>query len=439
MTMTKANESPSPTQTSPEPDWEAGVRRTTKDGRLLALSPEPVTTGERAVDVNAWIRRKTEGWLDLQHGNLLFGAEFALMFLSLFILMMLFATAITVDAYLQDGEMTWIPYSVVGGMNMLITVPWGLYMHFLGNKAVKETPPVRLNRQRREVAMPRWTEGKEFKLPLWNDTVAGFTYIGVLFTIGWALTPFMNEYSSTEYRNSLVLEGLVLLGIELLVIGTYLFFALRLKKKHDPKLVYEIYPWEKLVAYIETRQDIGPGLMATHTVLTLAIPKPDDPESALAAASINVGHETAGLAQWECIRQFMENGPEACPDPKEDETLAHYKAKCRQARKEMSLLPWLGKKVGDWFFQRYLAHIITERRIKTLALKSLPEELKAWSAPLPKEQWTKPSEALLSLNQQLARAYERGLKFTQMGPVSGWQAGREEKQQQKRGRGRFRA
>jgi len=58
---------------------------------------------------------------------------------------------------------------------------------------------------------------------------------------------------------------------------------------------------------------------------------------------------------------------------------------------------------------------------------------------LPKEQWAKPSEALQNLNQQLARAYERGLKFTQMGPVSEWQAGREEKQHLKRGRGRFRA
>ena len=210
---------------------------------------------------------------------------------------------------------------------------------------------------------------------------------------------------------------LIALVIEVLMVGAYLYFALRLKKKHDPKLVYEIYPWDTLVAYIETKQNIGPSLMATHTVLTLAIPKPDDPESALAAASINVGHETAGLAQWECIRQFMENGPEACPDPKEDETLAHYKAKCRQARKEMSLLPWLGKKVGDWFFQRYLAHIITERRIKTLALKSLPEELKAWSAPLPKEQWAKPSEALQRLNQQLTRAYERGLKFSFLGEI----------------------
>ncbi|MGP9834273.1 hypothetical protein [Marinobacter sp. NSM] len=437
--MTTANESPSPTQTSPEPDWEAGVRRTTQEGRLLALGPAPVTTGERGADVNAWIRRKTEGWLDLQNGNLLFGAEFALMFLSLTVLVMMGGLAMTVDYYLGHNEFTWIPLLGLGGMNLLITVPWGLCMHFLGNKAVKETPPVRLNRQRREVAMPRWTTGKGLQLPFWNSNSGLIAYIVLLLTIGFVFSAITQENASDEYRSTLVFWGLLTLGTEILVISTYLFIALRLKKKHDPKLVYEIYPWEKLVAYIETRQDIGPSLMATHTVLTLAIPKPNDPESALAAASINVGHETAGLAQWECIRQFMENGPEACPDPKEDETLAHYKTKCRQARKEMSLVPWLGKKVGDWFFQRYLAHIITERRIKTLALKSLPEELKAWSAPLPKEQWAKPSEALQNLNQQLARAYERGLKFTQMGPVSEWQAGREEKQQQKRGRGRFRA
>ena len=421
--------------------WEAGARRTTKDGCLLALSPEPVMTGERAVDVNTWIRRKTDGWLDLQHGNLLFGAEFSLMFFSLSLLSIGFLGFGLMFAVGRDhlGNWDWeAPLFVLVG-NLLISLPWGLYMHFLGNKAVKETPPVRVNRQRREVAIARLTGGEVYKPLFWSINTGLIAYIVVILTIGFLFSAVTQENASDEYRSMLVTWGLSILGVEILLIGTYLFFALRLKKKHDPKLVYEIYPWEKLVAYIETRQDIGPSLMATHTVLTLAIPKPDDPESALAAASINVGHETAGLAQWECIRQFMENGPEACPDPKEDETLAHYKAKCRQARKEMSLLPWLSKKVGDWFFQRYLAHIITERRIKTLALRSLPEELKAWSAPLPKEQWAKPSEALQNLNQQLARAYERGLKFTQMGPVSEWQAGREEKQQQKRGKGRFRA
>lgn len=84
--MPEANKNPTSIQSLSEPNWEAGARRTTKDGRLLALSPEPVDTGERAVDVNAWIRRRTEGWRDLQGGNLLFSAEFALMFLSLGIL-----------------------------------------------------------------------------------------------------------------------------------------------------------------------------------------------------------------------------------------------------------------------------------------------------------------------------------------------------------------
>ncbi|MCC4271110.1 hypothetical protein LL254_10340 [Marinobacter nauticus] len=306
--------------------WEAGARRTTKDGCLLALSPEPVMTGERAVDVNTWIRRKTDGWLDLQHGNLLFGAEFSLMFFSLSLLSIGFLGFGLMFAVGRDhlGNWDWeAPLFVLVG-NLLISLPWGLYMHFLGNKAVKETPPVRVNRQRREVAIARLTGGEVYKPLFWSINTGLIAYIVVILTIGFLFSAVTQENASDEYRSMLVTWGLSILGVEILLIGTYLFFALRLKKKHDPKLVYEIYPWEKLVAYIETRQDIGPSLMATHTVLTLAIPKPDDPESALAAASINVGHETAGLAQWECIRQFMENGPEACPDPKEDETLAHY-------------------------------------------------------------------------------------------------------------------
>ncbi|MFL1456297.1 hypothetical protein ACJO5Y_17800 [Marinobacter sp. GN3S48] len=435
--MTTDKQNSSSIDTSTGSIWEPGARRTSQEGQLLALSPAPVTTGERAVDANSWIRRKTEGWLDLQGGNLLFGAEFALMFLSLTVLVMLGGLAMTIHFYLGHHELNWDPILFLGGMNLLITVPWGLYMHFLGNKAVRESPPVRLNRQRREVAMPRWMGGRELKLPFWNDSAAGVAYIAYIGTIAAVIMPFTLEGESPEYVRKLVVIFATALVVETLLIGAYFFIALRLKKKHAPRLVYEVHPWEKLVAFIETQQNIGPSLMATHTFLTLAIPKPDDPESALAAAKINVGHETAGLAQWECIRRFMEDGPEACPDPKDDETLAHYKAKCRQARKEMSLVPWLWKKVGDWFFQRYLAHIITERRIKTLALRSLPTELKAWSEPLPEAQWAKPSEALQATNEQLTRAYERGLTFARMGPLSQWQASREEGRQQKRGRGRY--
>lgn len=163
MTMTKANVNPSSNQVSSEPNWEAGARRIIKEGRLLALSPKPVVTGERAVDINAWIRRKAEGWLDLQGGNLLFGSEFPLMFLSLSLLsigLLDFGFMFLVGPD-QWGHWQWeAPLFMLVG-NLLISLPWGLYAHFLGNKALKETPPLRLNRQRREVAMPRWAGGGE--------------------------------------------------------------------------------------------------------------------------------------------------------------------------------------------------------------------------------------------------------------------------------------
>src|SRR5690554_3496884 len=130
MTMTKASENPSFNQLSPEPKWEAGARRNTKDGRSLALSPAPVVTGVRTVDVNAWIRRKTDQWLDLQGGNLLFGAEFSLMFLSLGLLSIGFLGFGLMFALGPDhlGNWDWeAPLFMLVG-NLLISLPWGLYI-----------------------------------------------------------------------------------------------------------------------------------------------------------------------------------------------------------------------------------------------------------------------------------------------------------------------
>ncbi|MDN6318451.1 MAG: hypothetical protein L0J77_01700, partial [Marinobacter sp.] len=127
--------------TTEESGWEPGSRRTSRDGQLLTLSPVPVTTGERAIDVTGWIRRKTDCWIDLQGGNWLFGAEFSLMFLSLSLLTTLAAVAFTLEMGINLGRWDWgLPLFVLVG-NLLISLPWGLYMHFLGNKAVKESPP----------------------------------------------------------------------------------------------------------------------------------------------------------------------------------------------------------------------------------------------------------------------------------------------------------
>src|SRR5690554_4070146 len=272
--MSTEREQPDPKEPPPEPAWQPGVRRTTRDGRVLALSPLPVTSGEYAVDVNAWLRRKTSTWLDLQGGNLLFGAEFALMFLSLSVLSTaILGFGLTLAAGPEYGRWNWDPVILMVGGNILISLPWGLYAHFLGNKAAKEDPPVRLNRQRREVAIPRWVGDAEFKLPLWNTNAGLIAYMILAFSIAAVFTPFMLKDESPEYVRLLFIIFVCVLAVEILVLGVYFAWARRLMKKHGPRLVYEIYPWEKLVAFIETKDNLGPGLMLTSTVLTLAVPK----------------------------------------------------------------------------------------------------------------------------------------------------------------------
>lgn len=395
-----------------EQSLRAGERRTAADGDLLALSPLPVSTGARPADPADWIRRKNAVWMDLQGGNLLFAAELSLMFLSLSLITIGIGFFLSAEsAWRNDSHFDWwLPGSLIVG-NVLCSLPFALVFHYNTNKAIKEGPPIRLNRQRREVAMPRWSGGKEVKIPLWGRDASVGIYVVYMMTFFALIVPLFHDRPYDEFQRAFIFWSWVVFGIENLIFIPYIVIGLHLHKKHKPRLQYVYYPWEQLVAYVQKQQDIGPSIFAERTLLTLAIPDPDNPETALAAASIAVGHETAGLAQWESIRRFMEDGPDACPGPRDYGTLAHYRESCRKARAEMPLVAWLWKKVGDWFFQRNLAHRLTEWRVNHLIPKSLPTELQAWSQPLSDEQHAKPSAALLEANRraQALRRKNRGI------------------------------
>ncbi len=383
-----------------EQSLRAGERRMAADGDLLALSPLPVSTGARPADPADWIRRKTAVWMDLEGGSLVFAAELSLMFLSLCILLFIAMIYTTFAFYLHNDRFIWDPIiaAVIG--SVFFTAPFGLVINYNTNKAIKEGAPVRLNRQRREVAVPRWLAGREVKIPFWGEQASVFIYLIYLITFFFVISAFMVEGPVDDRGWAFFKGGLLAFFIESLIFIPYIAIGLHLHKKHKPRLQYVYYPWEQLVAYVQKQQDIGPSIFTERTLLTLAIPDPNNPETAMAAASVAVGHETAGLAQWESIRRFMEDGPDACPDPRDYGTLAHYRESCRKARAEMPLVAWLWKKVGDWFFQRNLAHRLTEWRVNHLIPKSLPTELQAWSQPIADEQHAKPSAALLEANRR---------------------------------------
>lgn len=381
---------------------QAGERRQSQTGDILALSPLPLETGAEASDPVQWIQRKNDECMDLQGGNLVFAAELALMFLSLCILLFLAMAYTTAAFYVHNGYFIWEPTiaAVIG--SVFFTAPFGLVIHFRANKELKESPPVRLNREKRQMAIPRWvSSGKDVRIPLWGESLFSWVYILYFGTFAMIITPFISDEPMDAYGWAFFEYGLIGLVAESLIFIPYLLIGLKLKKKHAPQLEYVYYPWEKLVAYIEERRSLGPTIFTEQVMLTLAVPDPDDPETAMAATSISVGFNTAGIAQWESLRRFMEEGPNACPGPQNNDTLAHYKESCRRARQEKSTGAWLWKKVSDWFFQRNLAYRLTEWRTKKLMPRSLPQDLHKWSKPIPEAEQAKPSEELQKANQEI--------------------------------------
>lgn len=390
----------------------AGERRKAAEGDLLALSPLPVASGARPSDPADWIRRKNPVWMDLQGGSLVFAAELSLMFLSLSLLTVFAGLLMTLAVYLDRGAWNWSPplFLLVG--NIFCSLPFALVIHYNTNKAIKEGPPIRLNRQKREVGMPCWVGGKEVKIPLWGRDASVGIYTIYVLTFFTLVVPLFYERPFDDFQKSFIFWTWFAFALENLIFIPYILIGLHLHKKHKPRLEYVYHPWEQLVAYVQKQQDIGPSIFTERTMLTLAVPDPDHPETAKAAASVAVGHETVGLAQWESIRRFMEEGPEACPDPRDYGTLAHYKESCRQARREKPMGAWLWKKVGDWFFQRYLAHKLTEWRVNNLIPRSLPDELHEWSQPIPEDQRARPSEALQAENRRMESLRKKNPRLT---------------------------
>jgi hypothetical protein len=132
------------------------------------------------------------------------------------------------------------------------------------------------------------------------------------------------------------------------------------------------------------------------------------------------------ISHWEAIRGYMEyevndlksiqdlqdlQGPD---DPPHEglHTFRNARARMHQQIRE-------GRRSRLSGFFWYLYHVMTlwtipnrlveweVRRLERIGKQALPEVMRAWSEPLPKEQWAKPSEELLRLSEQVRRMHKR--------------------------------
>ncbi|MBK5310736.1 hypothetical protein JFT92_12235 [Pseudomonas sp. TH35] len=181
-------------------------------------------------------------------------------------------------------------------------------------------------------------------------------------------------------------------------------------------------PWESLSAWVIEAQGatqygihrqygMGIGFQHGETLTSVEFP--------CFGLSLAISH-------WEAIRGYMEyeihdlkaiqdpqdlQGPD---DPPHEGLHTFHNAR---ARMHQQIRDGQRSRLSGFFW--YLYHVMTlwtipnhlteweVRRLQKMAPHALPEVMRQWSEPLPKEQWAKPSEELLRLSDQVRQLHKR--------------------------------
>jgi hypothetical protein len=266
------------------------------------LAPLPIPTGRKPSDVLNIIWRKNDVFLDI--GNYSIGSAVMVMWPTLMVFVLM--------GYITpEPGMIWIAALIIIGIPSLILIQ-GLF---------REVPlPVRFNRQRREVCVPR--EDGEYWIVPWESVTAAAT-----------------QQSSVSQAGRATM-GLLIIGFE------------------------------------------NPDPLATE----------DNQHFSL---GFNCGGGTTAMALWECMRSYMEVGPQAVPEsrvgvaPYEETQIGSIITDLRKG----NLIGVLWGIFCIVILGTYLAEKVQDLKLSYPPDLPYPDIIE-WSKPLPPEQWAKRSPEL---------------------------------------------
>ncbi len=413
---------PKPTIDDSLPPMRAGERESRAGGEQYCLSPLPLPTdSEHGVDVAHIDFCHDETTMDLRQGAhpdslMNVGHMVSLGTLGMVVFFLLVWAAL--------GGFP--PIAFFGGALYAVL----LFPFFTGiafpNVVLKRTPPIRLHRQRREVAfvVAQYPE-KRVWLPaptnMWLMAIAGPIAMLTGFYSIWGIAEFLRPGSEAAFPLKILLLHIASLAF----LPLYPYFYDFCRKRAGQERQTVLVPWEDVIALAVFNPSLSAGAVTGFGWnFALLPPDPERPGYTLPGAGIvvGVGGLPGALAQWEYIRRFMEEGPEAItPSAQEwglewyDAYVAREKAACERTN---DMARWRRfRRKRRWEHAR-LAHWYTEYRMKHVLPKAVPRDwLAEWSKPLPKAQWAKPSRQLSELGEQLRAAYQRGEQFIEMGDI----------------------
>jgi len=173
----------------------------------------------------------------------------------------------------------------------------------------------------------------------------------------------------------------------------------------EPDGNYWFVPWERVYAIAPSVTNLGTYGATKHGSLVLWFPLKGQehetygPDKKGWVLMVNPGGGISSMAQWECIRSFMEEGPDAVPEPLENicgvSLKQIFRREFEKSRQERGLFLTVVWEIGIMFpvFNPMGAYWMMRKKFSHIPDLTAPEVVE-WSKPLPPEQWAKRSPEL---------------------------------------------
>ena len=243
---------------------------------------------------------------------------------------------------------------------------------------------------------------------------------------------FFTRNLDSDFSQDVLILGAIVLGIPVLILIHGLFrevpLPVRFNRQRREVCVprddgeYWIVPWETVTAAATQQSSVSQAGRATMGLLIIGFENPDPQareDNKHYSLGFNCGGGTTAMALWECMRSYMEIGPEAVEDQTARfdwskgiwATYLDDLVKAAKLRGWPLTLLWEGF-CGIFIFNTLLIDVL--ERWKLNPPPDLPyPDITEWSKPLPPEQWAKRSPeleaAIAEREAELAEQAEREL------------------------------
>jgi len=243
---------------------------------------------------------------------------------------------------------------------------------------------------------------------------------------------FFTRNLDSDFSQGILILGAIVLGIPVLILIHGLFrevpLPVRFNRQRREVCVprddgeYWIVPWETVTAAATQQSSVSQAGRATMGLLIIGFENPDPQarkDNKHYSLGFNCGGGTTAMALWECMRSYMEIGPEAVEDQTARfdwskgiwATYLDDLVKAAKLRGWPLTLLWEGF-CGIFIFNTLLIDVLERWKLNPPPDLPYPDIIE-WSKPLPPEQWAKRSPeleaAIAEREAELAAQEEREL------------------------------